>query len=62
MDHLLFRYQLEQCIRYRLVTKMYHIQLERGENFLLFDIKFALENVSINEIEGHFSTDYPYFV
>jgi hypothetical protein len=41
---------------------MYHIQLERGENFLQFDIKFALENVSINEKEGHFLPNYPYFL
>ncbi len=41
---------------------MYHIQLERGENFLQFGIKFALENVSIYDMGGHFSPDYPYFV
>jgi hypothetical protein len=41
---------------------MYHTQLERGENLLQFGIKFAVENASIYEIEGHFSPNYPYFV
>ncbi len=41
---------------------MCHIQLDRAENFLQFDTKCALENVSIHEIEGHFSPNYPYFV
>ncbi len=40
---------------------MYHTQLERGEDFLQFHIKFTLENVSINEIQGHFSPDFPDF-
>ncbi len=41
---------------------MYYIQLERGENFLQFGIKFVLENVSINEIEGHRLPNYPYLI
>jgi hypothetical protein len=34
-------------VLYQSVINMYYIQLERGENFLQFDIKFALENMFI---------------
>jgi len=34
------------------------VQLERAESFLQFHVKFVLENVSINEIQGHFLPDF----
>ncbi len=37
---------------------MCHTQLERAETYLQSHVKFVLENVSINEIQGHFSSDF----
>ncbi len=37
---------------------MCHVQLERAESVLQFHVKCVLENVSINEIQGHFVPDF----